>query len=135
SAWPPSTPTRCVTSSRMPGRCACRSAWPRSTPPRGDTRSIPEWLATPRGRESTPVDRDDVNRLGDSLERHRTRLRCRILRSGADSGLACDDLPTLGQGRDPRRLVNSLAAKASLDLRGSRCMQPDAHLRREAVLG
>ena len=38
-AWPQSTRTRCVTSSRVPGRCACRSASPRSTRPRRGTRS------------------------------------------------------------------------------------------------
>ena len=70
----------------------------------------------------------------DALERDGPRLRCRVLGGGSDSGLARDDLPALGQGCNPRRLVDALAAEVSLHLRRFGCVQPDPHLRREPVL-
>src|SRR5262245_35166185 len=52
-------------------------------------------------RSSAPVDRDDLHRLGDSLERDGALVRHRKLRRGAHGRLARHDLTTLGQRSDP----------------------------------
>src|SRR5207247_8239204 len=86
---------------------------------------------TPR-RASLPVDRHDLDRLGDALRGDLTRLGEREPRLGGRVP-AGQDLPALGQAGDASRLVDSLAREVPTHLGRAGRVDTDPNLWRKPL--